>query len=98
MPNFVKTSLKMIKLSIQVFSSDRSVCIAALCYSVSSNEQLLSEKRRGVNFQIDISKTKGLYRIYTDGQTDRHGQIDLVRYANHSYIYFIRSLTFPFGC
>ena len=33
MPYFVKISYKMKKFSIQAFDYDRSVCMAAICYS-----------------------------------------------------------------
>ena len=75
MPNIVNISRRMKKFSIQTLDSDCSVYMAAICYSdpisaVPTNEQLLGEKKKCSKFQIDISKTEGLVRVYTDGQTD----------------------------
>ena len=58
MPNFVKISRQIKKLSIQALHSDRSVCRAAICYSgpisaIPINEQLLSDKRSVAKFQIN---------------------------------------------
>ena len=66
------------KFSMQALDFDSSVCIAAICYSgpisdIPTNEQLLGEKTTGTKFQIDISKTKRLVRLYIDGRTDGHG-------------------------
>ena len=72
----------MKKFFIQALYSDCSVCMAAISYSdpisaVPTNEQLLKEKWACAKFQIEISKTEGLFRIYTDvqtnGQTGGHG-------------------------
>ena len=46
------------------------------CYSgpisaVPTNEQILSEKRTDVKFQIDSLKTDGLVCMCTDGRRDR---------------------------
>ena len=70
MPNFVKISRQMKKLSIQVLDYDRSVCMATICNrgpisSVSTNESLLGEKRTCAKFQIDSSEIEGLIRVYT---------------------------------
>ncbi len=72
----MKIPRQMKEFSIQALDSDCSVCMAAICYSdpisaVPTNEQLLCEKSTGAKFQIDISKTEGLVRVYTDGRTDR---------------------------
>ena len=64
----------MKKFSMQGLDSDRSACMPAICYSGPINKQLLGEKKAGAKFQIDISKTEELVRVYTDGQTD--GQTD----------------------
>ena len=45
--------------------------MAVICYSgpisvVPTNEQLFEEKRTCTKFQIDISKTEGQIRVYTD--------------------------------
>ena len=53
MPNFVKILRQIKKFPIQELDSDRSVCMAAICYSGPTNEQLLSEKKAGTKFQID---------------------------------------------
>ena len=76
MPNFVKIPCQMKEFSIQALDSDRSVNMAAICYSgpisaVSTIEQFLSEKRADTKFQIDSLTTEGLVCIYTDGRTDR---------------------------
>ena len=76
MPNCVKIPRQMKEFSIQTLDSDCSVCMAAICYSgpisaVPTNEQLLGKKKTCSKFQIDISKTEGLVRVYTDGRTDR---------------------------
>ena len=68
----MKISRKKKKFSIQALVSDRSVCMAAICYSgpismVSTNKQFLGEKRTCAKFQIDISKIKGLVRVYIGG-------------------------------
>ena len=78
MPNFVKIPRQMKEFSVQTLDSDCSVYMAAICYSgpisaVPTNEQLLCKKKTCSKFQIDISKTEGLVRIYTDGRTDGHG-------------------------
>ena len=70
MPNFVKISLKMKKLSIQARHSDRSVCMAAICYSgamsaIPTNKQLLGEKRMSAKLQVDNLKTEALVCVYT---------------------------------
>ena len=72
MPNFVKILCQIKKFTIQVLDSDCSVCMSAICYggpisAVPTNEQLLSQKWTGANFQIDSFKTEGLVCIYTDG-------------------------------
>ena len=78
MPNFVKISRQMKKLSIQALDSNRPVCMAAICFNgpmlaLPTNEQLFREKRTCAKFQIDIdylSKTEGLVRVCTNRQTD----------------------------
>ena len=57
--------------SIQGLDFDRSVCMAAICCSVTilavpTNEQ----KSTFANFQIDISKTEAAVRVYIERQTD----------------------------
>ena len=75
MPNFVKIPRQIKEFPIRTLDSDCSVCMAAICYSgpisaVPTTEQLLGEKKKCSKFQIDISKTEGLVRVYTDGQKD----------------------------
>ena len=81
MLNLVQISRRIKTFSVQALYSDRSVCMAAICYkssisAVSTNEQLLSEERICAKFQIDSLTTEGLVRIYTerrtDGRTDGH--------------------------
>ena len=97
MPNFVKITRQM-KDSIQTLDSDCSICMAAICYSgpisaVPINEQLLCWKRTGAKFQIDISKTEGLVRVYTDGQTDMAKSTQLVTVIIYLYtLYGLRRL------
>ena len=104
MPNLVKISRQKKKLYIQALDADRSVCLAAICYSgpisaVPNNEQLLVEKRTGAKFQIDISKTEGLglVRMYTDRQTDIAKSAQVATLIVYICIYFIRSPTFSSG-
>lgn len=68
MPNFTQ------KFFMQALYSDRSVCMTAICYSqsilvVPTNAQLLKEKKTCAKLRIDISKTEGPVRIYTDRRT-----------------------------
>ena len=84
------------KFSIQVHDSDCSVCMVAICYSgmISTflrNEQLLSEERRGVKFEIESLRTQGLVRVYADGRTDEHGKINSAHQSDHLCIYKVRS-------
>ena len=63
---------------LAALDSDRSVCMAATCYScqnlaVPTNKQVFNKKRTGAKFQIEISKTEGLVRGYTNRRTDGHG-------------------------
>ena len=63
------------KMFIQRLDSDRSVCISAICYSVTisavtTNERLLAKKETCEKCQNYISKTEVLFRVYADGQTD----------------------------
>ena len=67
MPNFVKISFQIKKFFMQARDSDRSVCMAAICYSgpisaVSTYYQLFVKKRTCDELQIDISKTERLVR------------------------------------
>ena len=69
MPNFVKVSRRINKFSIQGLSFDRSVCMAATCYSspimaVPLCKQLIGEEKKYTKCQIDISRTAGLVRVY----------------------------------
>ena len=48
-----------------------------------TNEQLLGEKKLYAKFKIDISKTKRLVRVYTDGRTDGYGKINSAHHADH---------------
>ena len=76
MQNFVKILLQIKKFPIQGLASNCLVCMAAICYSAPT-EQLLSEKRTGVKFQIDSLKTKGTsLHIYT--QTDMAKSTQLI--------------------
>lgn len=53
------------------------------------------EKRKCAKFQIDISETELLVRIYTDWRTDKL----TARQAQHTFnIYFTGFPTFPSGC
>ena len=66
--NFVKISCQMKRFSIQELDLDRSVCMSAICYSapilvLAANEQ---QKSTFAKFQINISKTEALIRVYTD--------------------------------
>ena len=72
MPNFVKIPRQMKEFSIQALAPDCSVSLygSYMLSAVPTNEQLLSEKKTGAKFQIDISKTEGLVCIYTDRRTD----------------------------
>ena len=72
MPNFVKIPRQINKFSIKKLDCHRSVCMAAISYngpiSISAaptNKQLLGEKITCAKFQIDISKTDELVRVYT---------------------------------
>ena len=67
----------MKKFSAQALDSDRSICMAAICYSDPISDQLLEENRTYVKFQIDISKTEGLVRVYTGKRMDR--QTDMTK-------------------
>ena len=58
--------------------------MAAICYSgpisaIPTNEQLLDEKTLYAKFKIDISKTKRLVRVYTNGRTGRQMDIKSAR-------------------
>ena len=60
MLNFVKILCQIKKFSIQGLDFDRSVCMAAICYSgslsaIPTYKQLLGEKTLCENFQIGIS-------------------------------------------
>ena len=71
----MKISRQTQKFSIQEFNFDRSVCMAAICYSdpisaVQINEQLFAYKRTYTKLQFDNTKTDGLVFIYTDRRTD----------------------------
>ena len=68
----LEISRQMKKFSIQTLDSDRSDCMAAICYSgpitaVPTNEQFLGEKRTCSKFLSNFSKAVGLNRLYTDG-------------------------------
>ena len=72
MLNFVKISRRLQQFSIQELNLHRSVCMAAICYSgkisaVPTNEPLPEQKRTCGRFQIDISQTELLVRVYADG-------------------------------
>ena len=74
MPNFVKIFCQIKKFYIQGLDFDRSVCMTAISNcgpipAIPENERPLGEKRTCAKFQIDISKTEGLVRVYTDGRT-----------------------------
>ena len=74
MPNFVKISREIKKISIQELDFDGLVCVTAICCSglisvVPKNEQLHWVKRTCLKFQNDISKTEGLVREGTDRRT-----------------------------
>ena len=70
---------KNTKYFLQELNFDRLTCMPAICYSdpilaIPTKKQLLSEKRMCAQFKIDISKTKGLVRIYTNsGQCGGYG-------------------------
>lgn len=70
-------------------------CTAVIRYSapittVPINEQLLGAKMTCAQFQTNISKTiERLVRIYTNAQTDGHGEINSTRHADLSYKHFI---------
>ena len=77
MPNLVKISRQIGKFSLQRLEFDLLVCIIVIlvCFSspisaVSTYEQPLPKKRTCAKFQIDISKTEGLLRVYTNKQRD----------------------------
>ena len=98
----MKISRQIKRFSIQALDSYRSVYMVAICYSglisaVPTNEQRLGEKRTCAKFQIDISKTEGLVRIYADEQTDMAKSNQLVTLITYIHIYFVGS-PFPFGC
>ena len=70
----MKIPCQIKKFSIQALDSDRSVRMATVCYrdpitAAPTNEPFLGEKRACAKFQIDISKTEGLARAYTDSRT-----------------------------
>ncbi len=46
--------------------------------AIPTNEQLLGEKRTCAKFQINISRSEGLIRVYTDG----HDTIDSFVYLS----------------
>ena len=75
LPIFVNISIYQIKkFSIQKLYFDSSVSIAAIRYNrpksaVLVSEQLLVKERTCAKFQIDISKTEELVRVYTNGRT-----------------------------
>ena len=71
----MKISCQITKFFIQALDSDRSVCMAAKCYScpisvVPTNEQFILKKRMCANFHIDVLKTERLVHVYTGEQTD----------------------------
>ena len=71
------------EISMQALYNDRSVTMAGICYSdpistIPTNEQHLSEKRRGAKFQIDSLKTGDKFAyIKTDRRTLLRGYIQL---------------------
>ena len=92
MPNFLKIPRQRREFPIQGLASDCSVCMAAICYrgpisAVPTNEQLLSEKRIGVKYQIDSIKTEELVCIYR--------LTDMAKFMYYYVLYFIGSPTFP---
>ena len=63
MPNFVKITRQMKEFSIQSLDSDRSVCMAAICYShpiktISSGITLLPLRITHDKFREDIKSNK----------------------------------------
>ena len=65
--------------------------MAPICYSgpisaVSTDEQIFGEKRTCAKFQIGISKTERLVRVYTNRRTNGYDYIDSARHADH-FIY-----------
>ena len=73
----MKLSRQMKKSSMQALDSDRSACMAAICYSgpisaVPTNEQHFGEKQSYPKFKIYISKTERRVCVYTNG----HGEIN----------------------
>ena len=59
------------------------------------------EKKTYAKFQIDISKTEGLVRIYTDRQTDRRTWLNGLSSSCCQFIYiyiFLVFSTFPSLC
>ena len=71
MLNFVKISRQIKKFSIQELNFERSVCMAAICFSgpitaIPTNEQHLEVKRSCASLQNDISKTEALVCVYTE--------------------------------
>ena len=50
------------------------------------NDQLFGERKICAKFQIDISKTEGLVRVYTDGQTNMAKSTQLVMLIIYVYI------------
>ena len=66
MPNFVNIPRQMKKFSIPALDSDRSICLAAICFSGPMSAVPTNEQRSYPKFKIDISNTEGLVRVYVD--------------------------------
>ena len=78
-------------LYIQELDFDRSVCMTAICSGVPISAvptyvQLLRNESTRTKFQIDISKTKVLIRVYR--HTGGHAQIDSDRLADQFYMFY----------
>ena len=77
LPSFVKIYCQMKKFFIHKLHFERSLFMAAICYSgpisVVRTNMLLWVQRTCAKFQIDISNIEGLIRVYIDGQTDGYG-------------------------
>lgn len=84
MPNFVKTSSQIKKLSIQRLELDQSVCMLGISYSdpisvVTTNKQRLDEKSMFAKF---------LFYILTPKRwTDAQDEIDSAQHGDHFCIY-----------
>ena len=70
----------------------------AICFTVPTNKHLLGEKRTSAKLQSDISKSEGLVRVYTDGQTNMGKSAQLVTLIIYICIYFIGFPKYSFGC